>query len=66
MYKRQLVLVLVGYNGIVSLLGSLEIMFLRFKPLHQLLLVLISTFLGMGILLGGLGSLISVRKHLKV
>ena len=61
-----LVLVLFGYNGIVSLLSSLEIMFLRFKPLHQLLLMLISTFLGMGILLGGLGSLISVRKHLKV
>lgn len=55
-----------GYHGIIGLLGSLDISFVRFKPYRELILLLSGTFLGMGVILGGLGSLISVRKYLKV
>lgn len=55
-----------GYHGIIGLLSSLDISFVRFKPYRELILLLSGTFLGMGVILGGLGSLISVRKYLKV
>lgn len=60
------VVIAYGYHGIISLLESLEISFVDFKPFHELVLLLIGTFLGMGVVLGGVGSLISVRKYLKV
>lgn len=55
-----------GYSGIIRLLSTLEISFVRFKPYHELVLMFIGAFLGMGVVLGGIGSLISVRKYLKV
>ncbi len=60
------VVIAYGYHGIIGLLESLEISFVDFKPFHELVLLLIGTFLGMGVVLGGVGSLISVRKYLKV
>ena len=55
-----------GYHGIIGLLGTLDISFVRFKPYHEMVLLLVGAFLGMGVVLGGVGSLISVRKYLKV
>ena len=55
-----------GYSGIIHLLSSLDISFVKFKPYHELILMFIGAFLGMGVVLGGIGSLISVRKYLKV
>ncbi len=59
-------LVSVGYEGLMSLFTSLNIGFVRFIPLKSIAVWFIIVFLFMGIILGALGSLISVRKHLKV
>ena len=61
-----LLIITFGYNGIIASLSSMGIGFITFKPLDDMLPYLIPSFIGMGIILGAIGSLISVRKHLKV
>ncbi|MBR5156819.1 MAG: permease-like cell division protein FtsX [Clostridia bacterium] len=60
------IVVAYGYQGILGLIGALDISFVKFKPFSSVVLPLIGAFIGLGVVLGGLGSLISVRKHLKV
>ncbi len=60
------IVVAYGYQGILGLIGALDISFVKFKPFSSVVLPLIGAFIGLGVILGGLGSLISVRKHLKV
>lgn len=60
------IVVAYGYQGILGLIGALDISFVKFKPFSSVVLPLIGAFVGLGVVLGGLGSLISVRKHLKV
>lgn len=62
----SLLIISFGYNGLASSLASLGISFVTFKPLSDMIPYLIPMFIVMGILLGGIGSMISVRKHLKV
>lgn len=58
-------LVIFGYGFLVKVVQD-NIMFITLNPLSELLsLILYSTF-GLGVILGGLGSFISVRKHLNV
>ena len=58
--------VALGYEGLVGVFMSLQIGFVDFIPLEQIIFWLIGVFLLMGIGLGAVGSLISVRKYLKV
>ncbi len=58
--------VCIGYEGLTSMFTSLEIGFVRFIPLGDVALLLVLAFLLMGIGMGAIGSLLSVRKHLKV
>ncbi len=60
------IVVAYGYQGILGLIGALDISFVKFKPFSSVVLPLIGAFIGLGVVLGGIGSLISVRKHLKV
>ncbi|MBQ4515193.1 MAG: permease-like cell division protein FtsX [Clostridia bacterium] len=60
------IVVAYGYQGILGLIGALDISFVKFKPFSSVVLPLIGAFIALGVVLGGLGSLISVRKHLKV
>ncbi|MBR2500517.1 MAG: permease-like cell division protein FtsX [Clostridia bacterium] len=62
----SLLIISFGYNGLTAFFGTLGISFVSFKPISQILPYLIPMFLLLGIILGGIGSLISVRKHLKV
>jgi len=62
----SLLIITFGYNGLIGSLSSMGIGFVNFKPLGDMIPYLIPTFIVMGIILGGIGSLISVRKHLKV
>ncbi len=62
----SLLIISFGYNGLTAFFGTLGISFVSFKPISQILPYLIPMFLLLGIFLGGIGSLISVRKHLKV
>ena len=55
-----------GYSSILGWLSGLEISFISFKPLGELFWQLCGLFLLMGAGLGGVGSLMSVRKHLNV
>lgn len=58
-------LVISGYGFLVNVVQD-NVMFISLNPLSELLpLILYSTF-GLGVILGGLGSFISVRKHLNV
>lgn len=59
-------LVLAGYTILTDIIDSLNIAFLTMKPLSDLLTIIISSSLGLGAILGGIGSFISVRKHLNV
>ncbi len=61
-----LLIISIAYSGIISSLSSLGISFVSFKPLSDMTPYLIPMFIVMGIVLGGIGSLISVRKHLNV
>lgn len=58
-------LVLAGYNFIEKVVQD-NILFISLMPLEQLLSVILCSTFGLGIVLGGLGSLIAVRKHLNV
>ena len=59
-------LVALGYEGLTGLFASLNISMVRFMPLEDLLFLLFGSFIFMGMGMGALGSLISVRKYLKV
>lgn len=59
-------LILGCYQFLLSIVQSLSIVFVQLKPFVEILpIVLISSF-GLGAALGGLGSFLSVRKHLNV
>lgn len=62
----SLVLLSFGYGALVNFVTELGIHFVRLVPLQQIFLPFVGLFLIMGAVMGGLGSLISVRKHLKV
>ena len=55
-----------GYSLLISMVDSLGIAFITMKPLGELLGAIIGSSLGLGAILGGIGSFISVRKHLNV
>jgi len=59
-------LILGGYNLLIGMVDSLGIAFITMKPLNELLGTIIGSSLGLGAVLGGIGSFISVRKHLNV
>ncbi len=59
-------LILGGYSLLVGIVDSLGIAFITMKPLDELLGTIIGSSLGLGAVLGGIGSFISVRKHLNV
>lgn len=58
--------VMLGYHGLMSMFTSLNIGFVRFIPVSELLGWLLLSLIGMGVVLGAIGSFIAVRKHLKV
>ena len=62
----SIALIILGYGAVSGVVESLNIMFFTMKPLAELYTPIIVASLGLGIILGGLGSLISVRKHLNV
>jgi cell division transport system permease protein len=55
-----------GYAGLEAVIVELEIHFLRLKPFSEMALPIGGAFLLIGAGLGGVGSLIAVRKHLQV
>ena len=59
-------LIVSGYSLIITAIDSLKIAFITMKPLNELLGTIIGSSLGLGAVLGGIGSYISVRKHLNV
>ena len=59
-------LIIFGYSAVSGVVDSLNIMFFTMKPIAELYTPIIAASLGLGVILGGLGSLISVRKHLNV
>lgn len=61
-----LLVITFGYNGLTAFISKLGVSFVSFKPVLDVLPYLIPMFLCVGVFLGGIGSLISVRKHLKV
>jgi len=61
----SVVLVLLGYNILFNIMSN-NIMFLSLKPLAEIKSIVIGSSFGLGVILGGLGSFISVRKHLNV
>lgn len=62
----SIAIIIAGYGAVVNVVNSLNIMFLTLKPLTELTGIIIGSSLGLGAILGGVGSLISVRKHLNV
>ncbi len=62
----SLAIICYAYSGILGWLAGLEISFISFKPLGELFWQLFGLFLLMGAGLGGVGSLMAVRKHLNV
>lgn len=59
-------LVLLCYNFFVGIVESINIMFLTLKPTSEILSLVLWSSFGLGAALGGIGSFISVRKHLNV
>ncbi len=62
----SIALIISGYSLVISMVDSLSIAFITMKPLNELLGTIIGSSLGLGAVLGGIGSFISVRKHLNV
>ncbi len=62
----SVLLVSLGYEGLTTLMTALNIAFVKFIPFGNIASWFIIVFILLGIALGALGSLISVRKHLKV
>lgn len=59
-------LIISGYSLVIGLVDSLGIAFVTMKPLNEIMGIIIGSSLGLGAVLGGIGSFISVRKHLNV
>ena len=59
-------LIIGGYSLLEGVVESLNIALFKIKPLSELMAVFIASSLGLGAILGGIGSFISVRKHLNV
>ncbi|MBE7022165.1 MAG: ABC transporter permease [Ruminococcaceae bacterium] len=59
-------LVCIGYQGLTGLFDSLNIAMVQFLPLGSISFLLFGAFVIMGMGMGAVGSLISVRKYLKV
>ena len=59
-------LIIAGYTLLMGMVDSLGIAFFTMKPLDELMNVIIISSLAIGAVLGGIGSFISVRKHLNV
>ncbi len=59
-------IVLGGYYLLSGVVTSLNIGFISMKPVSELTEIIITSSLILGALLGGIGSMISVRKHLNV
>lgn len=60
-------IMLIAYNAFLSADVTLfEAMSLKFCTIKQVLAPLISWFVGIGVLLGAIGSAVSIRRHLKV
>lgn len=55
-----------GYQGVMSMFASLDIGFVQFMPFGNIIGWLLLSLIGMGVVMGAVGSLIAVRKHLKV
>ncbi len=62
----SIALVLPSYNVLIGIVENINIMFITLKPLKEILSVVLWSTFGLGAILGGVGSLISVRKHLNV
>lgn len=62
----SIALIISGYSLVISMVDSLGIAFITMKPLAELMGTIIGSSLGLGAILGGIGSFISVRKHLNV
>lgn len=62
----SIVLILGGYTLLINIVDSLGIAFVTMKPLNELIGMIVGSSLGLGAVLGGIGSYISVRKHLNV
>jgi len=61
-----LLIISFGYNGLTTFLSTMGLNFVTFKPILEIINYIIPIFVFVGVFLGGIGSLISVRKHLKV
>ncbi len=59
-------LVLLCYNVLLGVVQNLGIIFISLKPFSEILSIVLSGSLSLGAVLGGVGSLIAVRKHLNV
>jgi len=59
-------LVIGGYSLLTGIISSLNVGFITMKPLSEIVTFIICSSLGLGAVLGGIGSFISVRKHLNV
>ncbi len=59
-------LILVCYHFLLGVVQNLNIMFLQLQPFNEILPIILGSSFGLGAILGGLGSFISVRKHLNV
>lgn len=59
-------LVLLCYNLLLGVVQNLNIMFLQLRPFSEILPIVLWSSFGLGAILGGVGSFISVRKHLNV
>ena len=62
----SIALIISGYSLVIGMVDSLGIAFVTMKPLDELLSIIVGASLGLGAILGGIGSFISVRKHLNV
>ena len=59
-------LILLCYHFLLGVVQNLNIMFLQLQPFNEILPIILGSSFGLGAILGGLGSFISVRKHLNV
>lgn len=58
--------ILLCYHFLLGVVQNLNIMFIQLQPFKDILPVVLWSSFGLGAILGGLGSFISVRKHLNV
>ena len=59
-------LILGCYQFLISIVQNLSIVFVQLKPFGEILPIVLWSSFGLGAVLGGLGSFLSVRKHLNV